>query len=116
MSRRATLPQPTSELERAAYTMMKQEGLPLPQTQVRFMAGRRFRADFCWPAPARVILEVQGGTWNQGGHVRGRGYESDCVKSNLAQLEGYLYLQATTDQIHSGEFIGWVRRALELRS
>ena len=34
---------------------------------------------------------------------------------NLAQLNGWLVIEATTSHVKSGEFIEWVDRALELR-
>ena len=116
MSRRATLPQPT-DLERAALTLLKQAGLRPPETEFKGIPGRHFRFDYAWPEQ-KVALECEGGTWDKGpsGHTFGTHFTKDCVKYSLAAAHGWLVIRATTDQIHSGEFVGWVRRALELRS
>lgn len=118
MSRRATLPQPTdqSDLERAAYTRMKQVGL-LPQArEFHGIPGRKFRFDFAWP-DRKVALECEGGVWqeNRTGHTAGKHYEKDCEKYSLAAANGWLVIRATNHQIESGEFLTWVRQALELR-
>lgn len=104
----------TSSLERAFLTLLKYENLPLPETQVRFAPPRRWKADFLWP-DHRLIVEVHGGTWTGGGHVRGKQFESDCEKANTAQLLGFTYLAFTTDMVHDGRAIATVKEALEVR-
>lgn len=104
-----------SDLERAFLTLCKQEGLPTPETEVRFAPPRRWRADFLW-GKQMLIVEVHGGTWNRGGHVRGKQFASDCDKANEAQLLGYTYLTFTTDHVYDGRATATVRRALESRA
>lgn len=53
------------------------------------------KADFAWPQ-ARVALEIQGGTWVQGGHSTGLGITRDATKSFVAQADGWA-LVALTD-------------------
>jgi hypothetical protein len=48
-------------------------GLPAPVREHRFAPPRRWRFEYAWPAH-RLALEVEGGTWTGGRHVRGRGY------------------------------------------
>ena len=55
-------------------------------------------ADFFWPQEG-LVVECQGGTWNNGAHVRGKGYENDSYKLNAAALNGYFTLYLTTDMI-----------------
>lgn len=86
-------------------------GLPEPVAEYAFAPSRRWRFDFAWPA-ARVAVECEGGTWSEGRHVRGDGFERDCVKYNEAALAGWLVLRFTSGQVHSGEAIGFVERAL----
>ena len=90
-------------------TLLRWHKLPLPEREVRFAAPRRWRADFLWP---RLIVEVEGGSFIGGRHTRGVGFESDCAKSNEAQLRGYRYLRVTPKHIDSGEAIAWIERAL----
>ena len=49
-------------------------GLAAPIREHRFAPPRRWRFDYAWP-DRRLALEVEGGTWTGGRHVRGRGYE-----------------------------------------
>jgi very-short-patch-repair endonuclease len=96
---------------------MRVEGIPTPVAEYQGIPGRRFRFDFAWPGQ-KVALECEGGVWMSGktGHTLGKHYEKDCLKYSLAASHGWLVIRATNHQIESGEFIGWVRRALELRS
>lgn len=75
---------------------------------------RDWRFDFAWP-PQHLALEVDGGTWNGGRHVRGAGYEEDCRKLNEALVRGWRVLRFTTDMVKSGEALELVERALGVR-
>lgn len=78
------------------------QGYPDPKPQVEFAQalGRKYRADFCWPLPVGLIVEIQGGTWVQGGHSRGAGQTRDCQKHNAAVALGYRVLYFTSDMIN----------------
>jgi very-short-patch-repair endonuclease len=88
-------------------------GLPAPEAEVVFLPGRRFRADFCWRA-AMVILEIDGGVFRKGasGHSSGTGIVRDIEKSNLAQLEGYVFLRCTPREVETGSVVELLKRAL----
>jgi hypothetical protein len=93
-----------SDLERAFLTHWRRHGDGSePEQEYRFAAhhvggpGRGVRArleeaglrdwrfDFAWPDSANgVAVEIEGGTWSQGRHVRGPGFRSDCEKYNAA--------------------------------
>lgn len=72
------------------------EGLPMPVSEFKFHPTRKWRFDKAWP-PLMVSLEIEGATWVQGRHTRGKGYENDCRKYNAAQLLGWKVLRATTE-------------------
>jgi very-short-patch-repair endonuclease len=93
------------------------QGLPDPEPEYRFAAlhvglgnGIRkrlevarlqdWRADFCWP-DTMLIVEIEGGTFSGGRHVRGVGYAADCKKYNAAQRLGYVVLRYTSDMINN---------------
>jgi hypothetical protein len=80
-----------------------------PQPPASTAHGWRF--DYAWP-PRRQALEIEGGTWTGGRHVRGRGYEGDCEKYNAAALAGWTVLRETTAMIRDGRALDWLRRAL----
>lgn len=90
-------------------------GLPVPVAEYKFHPERKFRFDYAW-LPYMVCLEIEGATWTNGRHVRGRGYAADCEKYNLAGILGWLVIRATTEQVQSGEAFQWVRDAILSRA
>jgi hypothetical protein len=106
-------PAPTvSAAEDNLAAILRWEKLPVPEREVRFAAPRRFRADFLWGPPVDLIVEVEGGSYVGGRHVRGEGFESGCEQQAEATLLGYRYLRVTPRQIDSGQAIAWIKRAL----
>ncbi len=100
-----------SVLERAMAAQIRAAGLPEPQREVVFALPRRFRADFFWPTQ-RLILEVDGGTWTGGRHVRGAGVETDAEKTCLAAGLGYRLLRVTGAMVRDGRALRHIERAL----
>jgi hypothetical protein len=89
-----------SALERAFLTRLLQLApeLPLPLPGHSFLASRQWKFDFAWPT-LKVAVELEGGTFSGGRHVRGVGYAKDCEKYNAAALEGWLLLRYTSDML-----------------
>jgi len=56
--------------------------------------GRRWRADLAWPAH-RVAVELMGGVFTRGHHVRGVEFEHDCEKMLAASAAGWRVLPVT---------------------
>ena len=84
-----------SELEQMFVNLLNIYAPDLaPVREYRFALPRRFRFDFAWPSE-RVAVELEGGIWMRGRHVRGKGYEKDCEKYNLAALRGWRVLRFT---------------------
>lgn len=50
--------------------------------------GRKWRLDFAWVSQ-KVALEIEGGVWMRGRHVRPAGFIADCEKYNAATLNGW---------------------------
>lgn len=103
-----------SEPEARLLRRLARAGLPTPETQQRLISGRQYRWDFSW-GQWHVAVECQGGVWNQGRHVRGDGYQEDCIKSALAQLDGWLTLSVTPAMISTGLAVDLISRALLAR-
>jgi hypothetical protein len=59
-----------------------------------FDAGRRTEFDFAHP-DSKTAIEVEGGVWSLGRHVRGAGYEADCAKYNRAAELGWVVFRFT---------------------
>ena len=69
-------------------------GLPRPVPELRFAAPRRWRFDWAWPS-LRIALEVQGGIFSGGRHVRGAALLKEMEKLNAAAIAGYRVLYCT---------------------
>ncbi len=60
--------------------------------------NRRWRFDYAH-TPARVAIELDGGIWNNGGHVRGVGFRNDRLKDFDAIMLGWVVIRLTDDMI-----------------
>jgi very-short-patch-repair endonuclease len=80
-------------------------GLPDPVREYRFHPPRRWRFDYCWP-PAKIAVEIDGGTWVAGRHTSGAGYEKDAEKFNQAALDGWRVFHFTTKMVTDGRASG----------
>jgi very-short-patch-repair endonuclease len=78
--------------------------LPEPEREFRFCDQRRWRADFAWP-DQRLLVEIEGGTWGGGRHVRGQGFEDDLEKYNAAMLLGWDVARFSGAMVKSGQAI-----------
>ena len=97
------------DLEQALVTQLKAVAVPDPHRQFRFHRTRRWRFDLAWP-DLKLAVEVDGGTWNGGGHVRGKQYEKDCEKGNEAILLDWQVMHVTTDMVSDGRAVRFIER------
>jgi very-short-patch-repair endonuclease len=103
-----------SPLEATLIRQIEERRLPeaVPQGTAPWKGtGRRFLGDLVWPAH-RLLVEVDGGTWVRGRHTTGVGFERDCVKQNLAVLNGYRVLRVTGGHVKNGMAVQWIADAL----
>lgn len=106
-----------STAEATFLTLWKALGYPAPdEREYRFSTQRMFRFDFAWPA-IKVAVEVEGGTWTGGRHVRGQGYENDCVKYWHAIVLGWTVFRLTTGMIERDPslYLGGIQKMIEQR-
>lgn len=84
------------------------------ETEHRFDASRQWRFDFAWPA-LKLAIEIEGGVFSGGRHVRGIGYVKDMEKYNAAALQGWLVLRYTPQQFtrEAGRVISQIRGAVQ---
>jgi very-short-patch-repair endonuclease len=94
----------------ALSLVWKMAGVPDPVEEFRFHPRRRFRFDFCW-VDLKLALEVEGGAWTGGRHVRGKGFIADLEKYNEALCLGWRVLRVTPQQLQSGKAAEWIMRA-----
>lgn len=74
-------------------------GGPDLEKEFRFHPTRRWRADYAHPE-SRLLIEIEGGTWTRGRHVRPAGYAKDAEKYNAAALDGWCVVRLTTDMVN----------------
>jgi len=73
-------------------------GIPAPEREYRFDPERRWRFDFAWPG-LKVAVEIEGGVWIRGRHVRPAGYLGDLEKYNRAVVLGWRVLRYAPHQL-----------------
>jgi hypothetical protein len=110
MARRTTSTPPIDHAEALIY-LLQLSGLPLPEREFLFHQKRKWRFDFAWPE-LLIAVEVEGGVWVGGRHVRGEGYEADCEKYNAAQLAGWIVLRFTPGMIKRGKAGSIIEQAI----
>ena len=93
-----------SDLEELLGQHIQLSGLPSPAREYRFHHRRRWRFDFAWPR-YKVAVEVDGGIYNRGRHVRGSGFERDAEKRNAAVMAGWRVLHFTPRHVKSGSAV-----------
>ena len=76
-------------------------GCVIPKRELRFHPGRRWAFDFAWP-DFMVAVEIEGGIYSGGRHVRPTGFENDCEKYNAATSEGWRVYRYTGPMVSSG--------------
>ncbi len=87
-------------------------GLAEPVPEFRFDPERRWRSDFSWPSQ-KLCLEIQGGLWTQGAHVRGAHLLKEMEKLNRLAVLGWRVLFVTPDQLTTLDTINLIRDALK---
>lgn len=85
--------------------------LPEPMIEYQFHKSRKWRFDFCWWGDG-IALEVEGGIWTKGAHVRGKHFLSDMEKYNEAAILGWKVLRCTPEHIQTGAVFALLKRAL----
>jgi hypothetical protein len=120
-----------SELEDILYFQISGLGLPIPEREYRFCAeyvglgaGLRERLaaknlkdnrfDFCWP-DRKIAVEVEGGGFVNGRHIRPLGFEKDLIKYETALRMGYIVFRCSGKMVRSGEAIKTIEILLGVR-
>ena len=76
---------------------------------------RKFRFDFCCPV-SKVAIEINGGTWSNGGHSTGQGIQSDYEKLNLAGMQGWQVFQLTPEKSMDTETLRCIAKVIRDRT
>ena len=87
-------------------------GIPAPVAEHRFDADRRWRFDYAWPEQ-KVALEVEGGVWTQGRHIRPVGFIRDLEKYSEAAAQGWRLVRCQPRELMTARVVSWIKRALQ---
>ena len=85
-------------------------GLPAPVAELQFEPLRRWRFDYSWPE-AKIALEVEGGIWSGGRHIRGKGFIGDMAKYNHAARLGWRVLRVQPKELMTLATVQLVKEA-----
>jgi len=100
----AKIPQPLSPGEETFALHCHAHNLT-PEREYKFCEGRKFAFDFAWPERL-IAVEIEGGTsFGKSRHSRGNGFETDCVKYNIAARLGWKVLRYSTAMVIKGQAI-----------
>lgn len=100
-----------SRLEEELASQLRLLGTPDPERDLRFHPTRRWMFDFAWPA-VRLAVEVEGGVFTRGRHVRWAGLVGDGEKLQEAGRLGWKVLRFHGGQVRSGEAVTVTAAAL----
>lgn len=100
-----------NDLQGLLRGQMRAVGLDNWESEYQFHPSRKWRFDLAAVLP-KIAIEVDGGTWANGRHTRGSGYEQDCEKINEAVLLGWRVLRVTGDMVKDGRALALVERAV----
>ncbi len=91
--------------------LCQSHGLPVPLAEYRFAPPRLWRFDYAW-VESKLALEVQGGIWTGGRHVRGAALLKEFEKLNAAACGGWRLLYCTPAELKSGAIFETIKAAL----
>nr|DAJ25575.1 MAG TPA: restriction endonuclease [Caudoviricetes sp.] len=77
----------------------------------KFHPKRKWRFDYAIPEH-KIALEVEGGVWTGGRHVRAQGFLGDMEKYNTATLMGWRVFRTTPDDLYKMATINLLRQAI----
>lgn len=100
------------DLEEIFSIQIRAVRLPPAQREYRFHPERRWKFDFSWPQ-SMVAVEIEGGTYLRGRHVRPEGFRNDCIKYNEAALLGWKVLRGDSRMVKNGVLLSLVERAIK---
>lgn len=79
--------------------------------EYRFYKPRKWRFDYALPL-YRIAVEVEGGVWTGGRHVRPQGFLGDMQKYNTAALLGWRVFRTTPDKLLSNDTVLLLKNAI----
>lgn len=81
------------------------------EAEYRFHPSREWRFDFAIPS-RRVAIEVEGGAFNGGRHIRPEGYLRDMEKYNEAAVGGWCVIRVLPSELLTLKTLRLIIRAI----
>ena len=82
--------------------------------EYRFHPERRWRFDYAIPEH-KIALEVEGGVWTGGRHIRPKGFLNDIEKYNQATLLGWRLLRTIPERLLSSETLDMIETVMSIK-
>jgi hypothetical protein len=95
-------------------TALQAEGFSGWTREHKFLPKRRFKFDFAFPE-IKVAIEVEGGVFTRGRHVRPKGFIDDCFKYSMAAINGWLVVRLVPRKDWLIEGMDLIKQALQAR-
>lgn len=83
----------------------------IPAPEYKFHPDRNWRMDYAF-VDQKVFLEVEGGVWTGGRHIRGKGFINDMEKYNAAAAIGWILIRCVPDDLKNGNAIKQLKETL----
>ena len=93
-------------------SVMISEGIPEPVFELKFHPTRRWRFDLAWP-DQKLALEVNGGDWAGGAHVRPAALTGDYEKRTAAAMMGWRIMVCRPNNLLMNDMIQNIKTALD---
>lgn len=82
-----------------------------PAKEYVFHPVRKWRFDYAFPG-AKIALEVEGGVYTGGRHIRPKGFLGDVDKYNAAAVMGWRVLRVVPDRLRTFATIEMIKNAI----
>lgn len=82
-----------------------------PAKEYVFHPVRKWRFDYAFPS-AKIALEVEGGVYTGGRHIRPKGFLGDVDKYNAAAVMGWRVLRVVPDRLRTFATIEMLKSAM----
>lgn len=105
---------PKSQLQAVLENRLRTAGLTGWTREYYFARPRRWRFDLVFEKQL-VAIEVEGGGWVNGRHVRGSGFARDLRKYAEAAARGWIVLRVDGGMIEDNSAVEYVKRILAWR-
>lgn len=79
--------------------------------EYRFFQPRKWRFDYALPL-YKIAVEVEGGVWSLGRHIRPQGFLGDMEKYNTAALLGWRVFRTTPDDLCTKSTLNLLKSAI----